>query len=242
MEAKKNPNVDLNRNSGLYFVIGLTLVLFITWRALEYKTYETQEEIVQILDIQEDLKENVPKTEMIKTPPPPPPPSAPEIIEVIEDEAEVEETVIESSEINQETVIEDVIDVDDVEVGEEEEEISVPFAVIENVPIFPGCENMKTNADKRACFQRKIQEHVKEEFTYPSTALELGIQGRVFVQFTIDSKGYITGVRTRGPDANLEKEAARIVAALPKMKPGMQRGRAVKVPYSIPITFKMAVQ
>ncbi|MEP3209117.1 MAG: energy transducer TonB [Maribacter sp.] len=239
METKKNPKADLNRNSGLYFIIGLTLVLFVTWRALEHKTYETQDEIVQVFEVQEDLKEDVPITEALKTPPPPPPPSAPELIEIVEDEAEIEETIIESSEIDQETVIEEVIAVEDVEVAEEEEEITVPFAVIENVPIFPGCETMKNNEERRTCFQKMVQQHIKKNFNYPPTALELGVQGKVYVQFVIDGKGYITHIRTRGPDANLEQEASRIVASLPQMTPGMQRGRAVKVPYSLPITFKL---
>lgn len=237
MRPKKNPKADLNKDSGLFFVIGLTIVLFLTWRALEYKTYETEDYVVEAMNVVDDIKENVPQTEQIKTPPPPPPPSAPEIIEIVDDTEEIEETVIESTEINQETVIEAVIEVDDVAVGEEEEEITVPFAVIENVPIFPGCENMSTNEERKACFQKKIQEHVIKQFKYPATAAELGIQGRVFVQFVIDTKGYITGVRTRGPDSNLEKEASRIIASLPQMTPGMQRGRAVKVPYSIPVNF-----
>lgn len=239
MEIKKNPKADLNRNSGLYFVIGLTLILFITWRALEHKTYESNEAIVQVFNMQEELNEDVPITEAIKTPPPPPPPSAPEIIEVVEDETEIEETIIESSEIDQETEIEAVMDVDEVEVAEEEEDITVPFAIIENVPIFPGCESMKTNKEKRACFQKMVQKHVVKEFEYPQTAIELSIQGKVYVQFVISVKGYITNIRARGPDANLEKEASRIVASLPQMTPGMQRGRAVRVPYSIPIAFKL---
>ncbi|WP_425234686.1 energy transducer TonB [Ulvibacterium sp.] len=237
MRPKKNPKADLNKDSGLFFVIGLTIVLFLTWRALEYKTYETDNYVAEAMNVVDDIKENVPQTEQIKTPPPPPPPSAPEIIEVVDDTEEIEETVIESTEINQETVVETAIEVDDVAVGEEEEEITVPFAVIENVPIFPGCENMTTNEERKACFQKKIQEHVIKQFKYPATAAELGIQGRVFVQFVIDTKGYITGVRTRGPDSNLEKEASRIIASLPQMTPGMQRGRAVKVPYSIPVNF-----
>lgn len=242
MQAKKNPKADLNRNSGLYFVIGLTLVLFLTWRALEYKSYLKPDKIVELLNVVEELKEDVPITEQIKTPPPPPPPAAPEIIEIVEDEAEIEETVIESTESSQDQVVEDVIDVDDVEVGEEEEEISVPFAIIENVPIFPGCEKAKGNAERKVCFQKKIQEHVTKTFRYPQIASEMGIQGRVFVQFAINAKGYIVDVRSRGPDVGLEKEASRIVAALPRMTPGTQRGRAVKVPYSIPVTFKLAIQ
>lgn len=239
MEVKKNPKVDLNRDSGLFFVIGLTLVLFLTWRALEYKTYPKNDLIVEHLNVLDDLNEDVPITEAIKTPPPPAPPAAPEVIEIVEDTEEIEETIIESTEINQDTEVDVSMQVDEVEVEEVEEDISVPFAVIENVPIFPGCENLKSNNARKKCFQDKMQEHIGKHFRYPQSALELDIQGRVHIQFLIDTKGHITRIRTRGPDTSLEKEATRIIAALPKMTPGMQRGRPVKVPFSIPITFRL---
>jgi protein TonB len=237
MQIKKNPEVDLNRNSSLYFVIGLTIVLFLTWRALEYKSYERDSSVIDIVQVTDDLDENVPITEAIKTPPPPPPPAAPEVIEVVEDTEEIEETIIESTETSQDAVVEEIIDVSDVEVGEEEEDISVPFAVIENVPIFPGCESAQSNDERKICFQEKIQEHINKQFQYPAVALELGITGRVFVQFLIDSKGNVGSIRMRGPDKSLENEAHRIVATLPKMTPGKQRGKSVSVPYSIPINF-----
>jgi protein TonB len=128
--------------------------------------------------------------------------------------------------------------VEEVEVAEIEEEVTVPFAVIEDVPVFPGCEE-GTEEEKRACFQQKVQEHVRKHFRYPEIAVEMGIQGRVHVQFMIDVNGYITDIRSRGPDKLLEQEAERIIASLPRMTPGMQRGRAVKVPYSIPVNFKL---
>ena len=237
MQVKKNPEVDLNRNSSLYFVIGLTIVLFLTWRALEYKSYEEDYSVIDIVQVLDDLDEKVPITEAIKTPPPPPPPAAPEVIEVVEDTEEIEETIIESTETSQDAIVDDIIDVSDVEVGEDEEDISVPFAVIENVPIFPGCESAKSNDERKICFQEKIQEHINKQFQYPAVALELGITGRVFVQFLIDSKGNVGSIRMRGPDKSLENEAHRIVATLPKMTPGKQRGKSVSVPYSIPINF-----
>ena len=237
MQVKKNPQVDLNRNSGLYFVIGLSLVLFLTWRALEYKSYPKEDTLVEAIAAVDELKEDVPVTEVLKTTPPPPPPAAPEVIEIVEDAEEIEETIIESTETSQDAIIEDIIDVDDVEVGEMEEEISVPFAVIENVPVFPGCEHLTTNDERKTCFEKKMQKHIMSEFHYPEVALELGIAGKVYVQFSIDPRGRVNGIRTRGPDKLLEKEAHRIVAALPKMQPGMQRGKPVKVPYSIPVNF-----
>jgi protein TonB len=237
MQVKKNPKADLNRNSGLYFVMGLTIVLFLTWRALEYKSYDNvQQEIVQLIDT-ETLDEEVPKTEIIRTTPPPPPPAAPEVIEVIEDTEEVEETIIESTETSQDAVVAEIdLDASDINVEEEEEEIVVPFAIIEEVPVFPGCENA---TDKKACFNEMIQKHIQKKFMYPKTAEELGIEGRVFVQFVIGQDGSIGSIKTRGPDPSLEKEAKRIIASLPQMIPGRQRNRAVSVPYSIPINFKL---
>ena len=240
MKPKKNPKVDLNKKSGLFFVIGLVLVLFVVWRALELRTYPKEGAEVEVLSVVDNLDEMVPITDAPKLPPPPAPPAAPEIIEIVEDIEEIEETVIQSTETDQETVVEAApLKVEDVVVVEEEEEdVEVPFAVIENVPVFPGCTG-KNNDALKACFQKKIQEHIQKHFTYPDVAVELGIEGRVYVQFIINNTGEIVQIQTRGPDKLLEKEANRIIAALPHMEPGKQRGRAVKVSYIIPITFRL---
>ena len=229
MQVKKNPKADLNRNISLYFVIGLCLVLFITWRLIEWKTYEKSSFDYEALQVEDADDEEIPITEQIKTPPPP---SAPEVIEIVEDEEEVEETIIESTETDQEEVIEEV------EVVEEELAEEVPFAIIEEVPTFPGCEKL-TKSERRSCFQERMDRHVRRTFRYPEIAQEMGIQGRVYVQFIIDEKGNITNIQLRGPDKNLEKEARWIIEKLPKMIPGKQRGRAVRVPFSYPITFRL---
>ena len=200
---------------------------FLSWKMVEYKTYEKESVDIGMLTVDDD-EEEVPLTEQLKTPPPPPP--APQIIEVVEDEEDVEETVIESTETTQEEVIEEV------EVLEEEVDVDVPFAIIEDVPLFPGCERVK-KSERRKCFQEKLDKHVLKNFRYPEIAQEMGVQGRVFVTFVIDRDGTITGIRTRGPDKNLEKEAARIIGKLSNMTPGKQRGRAVRVPFSYPINF-----
>lgn len=237
MKPKKNPNVDIGRNSSLYFMIGLSSILFVTWQSFEVKTYEKESQFLEIAQVTDDLKEDVPVTEIVRTTPPPPPPSAPDVIEIVEDVEDVEETVIESTESSQEIYIEDAVMVDDIEVGEVEEEEIVPFAVIENVPVFPGCENLQTEEERKACFSKKVQEHIKKNFKYPPAALEMRISGRVYVQFVIDSQGRVRNIEKRGPDRLLEKEATRIIAALPTVKPGIQRGKPVKVKYSIPINF-----
>lgn len=233
MEPKKNPKADVGKNSSLYFVIGLAAVLALVYGAMEWKKYDKANDYDIALNVEDQLDEEVPMTEQIKTPPPPPPPAAPEVIEVVEDEEEVEETVIESTETSQE---EEVVEIEEVVVEEVEEDISVPFAVIEDVPVFPGCENA---ANKKDCFQEKMQDHIRKNFRYPEIAQEMGVQGRVNVIFVIQKDGSIGDIRMRGPDKNLEAEAMRIIQKLPKMTPGKQRGRAVKVPFSIPITFKL---
>ena len=235
MQPKKNPKVDLTTNSSLYFVIGLSFILFVTWQAIEWKTYDKSLYGYEALNVDDEDEEEIPITEQIKTPPPPPPPPpAPEVIEIVEDEEEVEETVIESTETDEDEVIE----VEDVEIEEEDFDVDVPFAVIEDVPIFPGCEKVK-KSERRACFQEQMNKHIKKNFRYPEIAQEMGIQGRVYVNFMIAKDGNITNIRMRGPDKNLEKEAQRIIGRLPRMTPGKQRGRAVRVPFSIPITFRL---
>ena len=233
MELKKSPKADLRRNSSLYFVLGLAVVMLLVYVAFEWKTYDEANNYDISRDVEELLDEEVPMTEQLKTPPPPPPPAAPEVIEVVEDEEEVEETVIESTETSQET---EIVEIEDIEVEEVEEDIDVPFAVIEDVPVFPGCEKA---SDKRACFNEKMQDHIRKNFRYPEIAQEMGIQGRVSVLFTIQKDGSIGNIRMRGPDRNLEAEAQRIISKLPKMTPGRQRGRPVRVPFSIPIMFKL---
>ena len=166
------------------------------------------------------------------SPPPPPPPPAPEVIEIVEDEEEIEETIIESTESDEE------LEIEDIEI-EEFEDVEVPFAVIENVPIFPGCER-GNNEKKRKCMSDKIAKFVQRKFN-TDLAGDLGLTGRqrISVIFKIDKSGNVVGVRARAPHPRLEKEAQRVINLLPKMQPGKQRGKAVIVPYSLPIIFQV---
>ena len=237
MESKKNPKADVGRNSNLYFAVGLNVMLILTYLGLEYKTYDKADTRIDILQLTEQLEEDIPITKLDIPPPPPPKIIPTEAITIVEDVAEIEETIIESTEIGQDDVIEDrQISVDDVEVEEVEEDIEVPFAVIEVVPTWPGC--VGNNDQLRACFQQKMQEHLQKNFKYPEVAAELGIHGKVYVFFLIDKNGKVTNIKSRGPDKLLEKEAERIIGLVPNMIPGKQRNRAVGVPYSVPINFQ----
>ena len=236
MEIKKNPKVDIGKNSSLYFALGMALMMFLSYSTINYKVYDKSSLNLDKVNMDALDEEEVPITEQVQPPPPPPPPPpAPEVIEIVEDEEEVEETVIESTETDQE----EEIDIEDLDVEEVEEDVEVPFAVIENVPVFPGCER-GNNAKKRKCMSEKIAKFVQRKFN-TELAGDLGLSGRqrISVIFKIDKSGIVTGVRARAPHPRLEKEAQRVINLLPKMQPGKQRGKAVIVPYSLPIIFQV---
>ena len=237
MEPKKNPKADVGRRSMLFFQIGMVVMLFLAWQAIEWKSYDKSDNDFGKLDVGEELEEEIPVTQQLTPPPPPPPPPpAPEVIDVIEDEEDVEETIIESTETNQE---EKIVEVKEIKEEVVEEEIAdVPFAVIENVPVYPGCEGEKTNDAKKRCMSSKISEFINKKFD-TNLASDLGLEGRqrIAVQFKIDKSGRVVDVRARAPHPRLEREAMDVVQSLPNMTPGKQRGKPVGVLYSLPIVF-----
>ena len=232
---KKNIKANVARNSSIYFALGLVLMLLISYESINYKSYDKANIDIGSLNLEEENEEEIPIIDLKLPPPPPPPPAvAPQVIEIVEDEVEVEETVIESTETDQS---QEIVEVEEVMVEEVEEDVEVHFTVIENVPEYPGCKK-GSNAQKRKCMSEKIEKFIQKKFN-TDLAGDLGLTGkqRISVVFKIDKNGNVTGVRSRAPHPRLEKEAARVVNMLPKMKPGRQRGRAVVVSYSLPITF-----
>ena len=225
METKKNPKYDLNKKSLLFFQLGMIIMLLICLIAIEHKSYDSDITQKDIIVVNDDLIQDIPITEQLTTPPPPPPiASIPEFLEIIEDEDEIE----------------DIVEIDEIVEVEEEEDITVPFAVIENVPIYPGCEKVKSNAKRKLCLSDKVSKLVQKNFN-KDLAGDLGLTGvqRIFVQFKIDKNGQVANVKARAPHPSLEKEAIRVVKLLPIMTPGRQREKPVGVLYSLPILFKV---
>jgi len=239
MQIKKNPKANLENYTKLFMQLGLVLALLIVYLAIEKKTYDRVIADLGpvVLNMGQEEEQTV-EIEQIKPPTPKtPPPPTPDKIEVVEDEVEVEETVIESTETNEDEAVE----VEEIIEVEEEEDVmeDVPFAIIEDVPVYPGCKGNK--AQLRACLQDKITKHVNKKFN-SELASDLGLAPgikRIFVMFKIDKKGNIVDVMARAPHKRLEAEAIRVVKLLPKMTPGKQRGRPVGVKYSLPIAFKV---
>ncbi|QNM85324.1 energy transducer TonB [Polaribacter pectinis] len=241
MEVKKNPKKQLENFSKIFFQIGLVLTLFIIYTLIEHKTYEKNDlKTLGTTNMVDEMQEDIPIIEMkdIK----PPPKSAPTLVEkikVVEDEMKVEETIIESTETDEGDAI--IINTEDIVEVEEVEEVieDIPFILIENVPVYPGCKG--NNKELKDCFTKKITEYFGSKFDV-NLATEIGLtegKKRIFVVFRIDKKGKVTDVKARAPHRRLETEVVSIISSLPKMIPGKQRGRAVGVSYSIPITFEV---
>ena len=238
MQIKKNPKANLENYSKLFMQLGLVLALLVVYLAIEKKTYDRVIENLGPVVLNMDDEEQTIEIEQVKPPEPKtPPPPTPDKIEVVEDEEEIEETVIESTETDEDEAVE----VEEIIEVEEEEEVmeDVPFAIIEDVPVYPGCKGNK--AQLRACLQEQITKHVNRKFN-ADLASDLGLAPgvkRIFVVFKIDKSGNITDVMARAPHKRLQEEAIRVVNSLPKMTPGKQRGRPVGVKYSLPIAFKV---
>ena len=238
MQIKKNPKANLENYSKLFMQLGLVLALLVVYLAIEKKTYDRVignlgPVVLNMEDEEQTIEIEQVKPPEQKTPPPP----TPDKIEVVEDEEEIEETVIESTETDEDEAVE----VEEIIEVEEEEEVmeDVPFAIIEDVPVYPGCKGSK--AELRACLQDEITKHVNRKFN-ADLASDLGLAPgvkRIFVMFKIDKSGNITDVMARAPHKRLQEEAIRVVNLLPKMTPGKQRGRPVGVKYSLPIAFKV---
>src|SRR5210317_1258106 len=238
MQIKKNPKANLENYSKMFMQLGLVLALLIVYLAIEKKTYDRVIADLGPVVLNIEDEEQTVEIEQVKPPEPKtPPPPTPDKIEVVEDEEEVVETVIESTETDEDEAveIEEIIEVEE----EEEVEEDVPFAIIEDVPIYPGCKGNKEKL--RACLQEKITKHVNRKFN-ADLASDLGLSPgvkRIFVMFKIDKTGNIVDVMARAPHKRLEQEAIRVVKLLPKITPGKQRGRPVGVKYSLPIAFKV---
>ena len=232
MKPKKSEKHNIDKHRGIYFVSGLTIVLALAYIALEWKTYDSPSEWDGGLKIESDITEEVPITvQEMKLPPPKLP--TPPILEIAPDDSELVETIIESTEPDLNT---EIIALDSITYAESVVEEEIEFFRIEEAPLFPGCENEK---DKKACFQEMIHQHIRKNFKYPEEAVELGLQGKVFVMFIIGNDGRIDKIRMRSPHDILGDEARRIISELPRMTPGKQRGQPVSVSFSLPVIFKL---
>ena len=227
MEPKKSPKADLESKKGLFKEIGLAVALGLTLAAFEWSSSDAvtvAEQVTEEAVVEEDI---IPVTtqDEIKPPPPPPPPPVADALTIVEDDTEIADDFdLQDTEATDASEVE-FRPVETVEVEEEEETSNEVFIIVEQMPVFPGGE-------------AALRKFLATEVKYPVIAQENGTQGRVYVKFVIAADGSVTNVEVARPfDPNLDQEAVRVVKSMPKWTPGKQRGKAVKVSYTVPINF-----
>ncbi|WP_462252723.1 energy transducer TonB [Ekhidna sp.] len=224
MEPKKNPKIDLSRQSGMFLNIGMAASLLLIIVAFEWRTYDDSG-LMDLGNVDDDFEDiiDIPPTE--QPPPPPPKVQIPEIIEIPDEEEIEEEIEVELDvEVTEETVVEEIV----FEEAPEEENVDEIFTIVEESASFPGGITA-------------FYGYLKKELKYPRQAQRMGIEGRVFVQFVVERDGSLTDIHVvKGIGAGCDEEAVRVLKESPKWKPGKQRGKPVRQKMIQNILFKFA--
>lgn len=242
---KKHENKQLEKFSTIFMQIGFVFTLFVVFVSLEYETvkktavlqptepevYETvftfQQPIVkrEVKAVVKNKKKTV--KEVYK----------PEIVDNSTDLTIVENVIdntpnpdFDLSKVKEVTEIETIDTTDD------------PISIhnVQSTPVFKGCENLSEEENKK-CFERKIQKHIQRHFN-SEIGQDVGLRSgkyKILTQFIIDKSGNVVDIKIRAPHHKLQSETNRVVTKIPKFTPGKQNDRAVKVRYTLPITFRV---
>lgn len=244
----KFPEVDVFKNSGSFFNLGMTAAVAIALVTMSWTSYEKAVFIPDgALVLDDEVEVDIPRT---AEPPPPPPPPPPPVIEEVPDTEVIEEEQpkFKNQEVTEETKIEAPVQKaapppppPPPPPKPVEDEI---FKVVEQMPRFPGCEDKGTDKEKDDCAKGKMLEYIYKNLKYPAIARENGVEGQAVLQFVVDKDGSITDVKiARDPGAGCGAAAESVILSMNNMgkkwTPGKQRGRAVKVLYTLPVKFKL---
>ena len=227
MDVKKSPKATLEDKKFLFVLMGLVMVLSLIYIAFEWTDKEVT--VYEVIDPDMLAEEEIEIIQTAQELPPPTPPPAPEIVEelnIVEDDVVTESVEINTEDDKDKTVS---ISAPVTSTGSTivEEEDQVVFQVVEKMPSFPGGD---------AALFKYLSDNVK----YPVIAQENGVQGRVICQFVVNRDGSIVDVEVvRSVDPSLDKEAIRVIKSMPKWSPGQQRGKPVRVKYTLPVNFRL---
>jgi len=227
MEPKKSEKANLENKKSMFIEVGLIVALLVCLGAMEWTSGQKKDSAFAGMTEEAIEEEQIPVTE--ETPPeemPPPEVTVTDLFEIVEDDVVIDNEVkFEDDETSEDKVVEIYAPVLQAEEEEVEEEI---FVIVEDMPKFKGGDI------------NKFREWVQKRVRYPELAAENGIQGRVFITFVVETNGNVSNVTiSRSVDQLLDEAAKEAVMASPKWEPGMQRGRPVRVRYSIPIIFQL---
>ena len=225
MEEKKSPKANLENKKLMFMQIGLIISLIVAWLAFEYKSYDKREIDPSLLRQTEVVEEEMVEITKQEEPKPQPVemPKQTTQLEIVQDDVEVEDIEI-NADMDQNEVMEEYVAP---EIEEEEVVEAEVFTIVEEMPSYPGGD-------------AKMYEYLGKNIKYPQIARESSIQGRVFVNFVVEPDGSVSNVKVlRGIGGGCDEEAMRVVKTMPKWKPGKQRGKAVRVSYTLPVVFKL---
>lgn len=227
MEIKKTPKANLENKKTMAILIGLVLALGIMFIAFEWSKNE-----IKVYDdaIQGEFVEDEEMIEVTfrdETPPPPAPPIQETVLSDIIDIRENKEDIQTKDFNSEDDKNKKVVIQAPIAAPVEDPEESRIHVVVERMPEFPGGE-------------AAMNQFINRTIRYPVIAQENGIQGRVVVQFVVNTDGKIVDVEVvRGVEESLDKEAIRVVKAMPPWNPGRQGGKNVRVKYTLPIRFRI---
>lgn len=239
MEAIKNVNDELREQKSTSMLIGYVVVLAAMFVAFEYTTRDVvvkeEGKIYESVVLEEDMIPITQQQEMIAAPPPQAAPKVAEIINIVDNETELPEEEIETSEeVNQ--AITTVVGT------------GAPGAAVASGPVGPIVEEVDDDrvydvVEENASFPGGEEACIKwlsDNIKYPSICQEQGVQGRVIVAFVVNRDGSIVDVKVvRSPDENLSAEAVRVVKMMPKWKPARQGNKTVRSRFNLPVMFRL---
>ncbi|QRM89088.1 energy transducer TonB [Lacinutrix sp. WUR7] len=246
VKKSQKHDVNLQKNTTIYFQIGLIVCLLFSYGLLEMefasKTYTTAVAWVDDLPVDyvpDTFKVYEEPVKEVKETPKKEEPKFVDKVKVVDDDDTIAK---ETAGIITEPEITNVVPSEPDFRGLEKvpEEVTLPYAKVEVTPVFPGCEKATTNAERKACMSKKIARHIQKKFD-TDIASELGLSGRqrINVAFKIDQNGDITEVTAITKHKELKLEAEDVIGKLPKMIPGKQHNKNVSVVYSQPIIFNV---
>ncbi|MCQ2198486.1 MAG: energy transducer TonB [Paludibacteraceae bacterium] len=230
MEIKKSEQASLENKKSEFLLLGLVVALGFLYIAFEWTKFDVKKLEVAQEEVVLDDEEMTEITIQQETPPPPPPEPAaqqpivnPEI-KVVENTVDTGDKTIAGSE----------------DTGGKVEDLPLPTGNDEETPdddpVFLKVEKQASFEGGMGAMMKWLSNHIN----YPSICAESGIEGKVFVQFTVKKDGSITDVQVvRGAHELLNAEAVRVVASMPKWKPGEQQGQKVSSKFTLPVVFKL---
>ena len=221
---QKKPNATLESKKFMFVLMGFVVALSVLYISFEWTTKDV---VIHVPLEGIDLFVDDPHVPLTQEPPPPPPPPMPEpildIIYAVPDDVVVDETPNHNPEDDGRGVIPQPRPLPPID----EPPADVPFDVAEIMPSFPGG-------------QTALMQFLRDNIRYPQIAIENNIQGRVTLQFIVNTDGSIVDIRVvRGADPLLDREAVRVVQSMPNWSPGKQGNQPVRVRFTLPVNFQL---